>query len=311
MSSLRETYLEIFDSINFEKIIDHPNILIAASFWETDRYEAAKTCYRFMRIIDDLVDNHKSMNKITGDEEKEKLTGDVTGWLNLILNGGPNDPFQKELKAAILKFRIPVWPLEAFAKSMIYDICHDGFETLQTFISYAGGASVAPAAIFVHLAGLKHSNGAYSEPDFNVREAAQACAIFSYLVHIMRDFQKDQLNNLNYFADDIISKYNLTRSMLSDISRGGTIPAGFRQMMEEYYKLAARYRDMTFDCIRSIWNHLEPRYQLSLEVIFELYLMVYERINIKSGNFTSVELNPTANESRERVYRTIINSKTL
>ncbi len=28
--------------------------------------------------------------------------------------------------------------------------------------------------------------------------------MFSYLVHIIRDFQKDQLNNLNYFADESI-----------------------------------------------------------------------------------------------------------
>lgn len=311
MSSLKETYLEIYRSISFEKIIDHPNILIAANFWEKDRYEAAKICYRFMRTIDDLVDNQKSLKKITGDDEKEKLTGDVTEWFNMLLNGDTQDPFQKELKATILKFRIPVWPLEAFSKSMIYDIFNDGFDSLQTFLDYAGGASVAPAAIFVHLAGLRHSDGVYSEPDFNVREAAQSCAIFSYLVHIIRDFQKDQLNNLNYFADDLMKKHGLTRKTLSEIAMGATIPAGFRQMMEQYYLLAAKYRDATFDCIKSIWNYMEPRYQLSLEVIFDLYLMVFERINIKSGNFTTAELNPTAEESRERVLRTIMNSKTL
>ena len=31
--------------------------------------------------------------------------------------------------------------------------------------------------------------------------------------------------------------------------------------------------------IQTIWPHLGPRYQLSLEVIFNLYLMVFERIN--------------------------------
>ena len=37
-----------------------------------------------------------------------------------------------------------------------------------------------------------------------LRSAATPCAMFSYLVHIIRDFQKDQQNNLNYFADDVM-----------------------------------------------------------------------------------------------------------
>jgi hypothetical protein len=35
--------------------------------------------------------------------------------------------------------------------------------------------------------------------------------------------------------------------------------------------------------------------------------MVFERINIKNGKFTSEELNPTPEETRERVYNTILN----
>jgi len=104
-------------------------------------------------------------------------------------------------------------------------------------------------------------NDRFIDPPFNVKEAAIPCAIFSYLVHIIRDFQKDQFNNLNYFADDRIIK------------------------------------------IRPL---MEPRYQLSLEIIFDLYLMVFERINVDKGSFTSLELNPTPEETRKRVYENII-----
>lgn len=51
---------------------------------------------------------------------------------------------------------------------------------------------------------------------------------------------------------------------------------------------------------------MEPRYQLSLEIIFDLYLMVFERINVDKGSFTSLELNPTPEETRKRVYENII-----
>ena len=171
--------------------------------------------------------------------------------------------------------------------------------------------SVAPAAIFVHLAGLKKENGVFMEPSFDVREAARSCAIFSYLVHIIRDFQKDQLNNLNYFADDLIEKHGLSRKMLYEIACGANVTEGFRRMIREYYDLADEYRVRTFNCIKNVWPHLEPRYQLSLEIIFELYLMVFERIDPENGNFETDKLNPSPAESRERVYKTILNSRTL
>jgi phytoene/squalene synthetase len=308
---LRDQYLDIFNKIDFEKIKDHPNILIAASFWEEDRYRAAKTCYKFMRAIDDLIDDHKSAAVVISDSEKSKFLSDVDRWLKMIYDGGSENLMHRELTETIREFCIPSWPLEAFAKAMIYDINNDGFSTLQTFIDYSGGASVAPAAIFVHLAGLRKEDGKFSAPAFDVREAAQSCAIFSYLVHIIRDFQKDQLNNLNYFADDILQKHGLTRTDLALIARGAPVTDGFRKMMEEYLNLAAFYKEKTFKSIENIWPYLEPRYRLSLEIIFELYLLVFERIYPETGQFTTAELNPAPAETRQRVLKTIMNSRTL
>jgi phytoene/squalene synthetase len=311
MNALQEKYLEIFNLIDFEDINDHPNILIAARFWDEKRYVAAKTLYKFMRSIDDLIDNYKAANKTISEFKKQSLTDDVDNWLKIIMKGNGDNPFQQELTETITKFRIPSWPLESFAKSMIYDINNDGFPTLNSFLEYAGGASVAPAAIFVHLAGLRERENKYSEPAFNVKEAATSCAIFSYLVHIIRDFQKDQLKGLNYFADDLIAKHGLGKGELYKIGSGGHIGDGFRELMREYYLLADEYRQKTYDCIRVIWPYLEPRYQLSLEIIFELYLMVFERIDIKDGKFTTEELNLSPDETKQKVYETIMKSKSL
>jgi phytoene/squalene synthetase len=190
---------------------------------------------------------------------------------------------------------------------MIYDINNDGFPTLNTFLEYAGGASVAPASIFVHLNGLQKINGLYENPPFDVKWAATPCAIFSYLVHIIRDFQKDQLNNLSYFADDLIIKNGLSRKALNEFANGKPVNNNFRNLIEHYYLLADRYRRKTYDIIKEIKPMLEPRYQLSLEIIFDLYLMVFERIDLKNGKFTTEELNPAADETRERVYNLIMN----
>jgi hypothetical protein len=57
--------------------------------------------------------------------------------------------------------------------------------------------------------------------------------------------------------------------------------------------------------IQEIRPFVEPRGQLSLEVIFALYHMVFERIDIEKGTFTSKELNPTWQEIKERVGQVI------
>lgn len=130
--------------------------------------------------------------------------------------------------------------------------------------------------------------------------------MFSYFVHIIRDFQKDQMNNLNCFAQDVTLKNGLTAADLRKIAEGGSVPAGFRRIIEEYCQYADSYRRQTLEIIDVISLLLEPRYRLSLQIIFNLYLMVYERIDVEKGSFTTAELNPTPAEIRERVYQTIV-----
>jgi phytoene/squalene synthetase len=297
----REEFIALFESIDFEKIIDHPNILIAANFWDEERYQAARTCYMFMRTLDDLIDNHKAEHNGIAEEEKDHLKGSLNQWMDMLRAGKNPEPFSNGLTETINRFRIPLWALEAFAESMLYDINHDGFATIGDFVQYAGGASVAPASVFVHLAGLQKNDGVYSEPPFNVRRTASPCAMFSYFVHIIRDFCKDQLNNLSYFSDDIIYRHNLTRADLKNIALGAPVSDGFREMMREYYRITDGYRISTLKVIRDVCPLLEPRYRLSLEIIFDLYMMVFERIDPDKGSFSTEELNPTPSETRERV----------
>ena len=298
-------FLDTFYSIDFEKIIDHPNILIAAHFWDHERYQAARNCYKFMRAIDDLIDDYKTEHMTIAPENQAQFAIHVNKWINTVMEKTQNNPLQAELIETIQRFCIPSWPMEAFAQSMIYDIYHDGFPSLEAFIDYAGGASVAPASIFVHLCGLTKQNGNYIAPVFDVKRIATPCAIFSYLVHIIRDFQKDHLNNLNYFPDDLIAKYNLDRAKLLLMAKGMPVDQGFRNMIRELYKVASYYRLKTYEMIREIRPLLEPRCQLSLEIIFTLYLMIFERIDIEEGTFTSEELNPTPEEIKERVWQVI------
>lgn len=307
MNSHKEKYLSIYNSIEFNKIKDHPNILIAARFWSHERYCAAEIFYKFMRKIDDMIDDYKASHKSIAVPEKEVFISKVNEWLSMIIQSEECNPLGNEIISTIEKFRLPLWPLETFARSMLYDINNNGFPTLDSFIKYSEGASVAPASVFVHLNGLSQNNGSYVPPSYDIREVATPCAMFSYLVHIIRDFQKDQLNNLNYFADDILEKHRLSRFDLKEIAFGHPVSDNFRRMIGEYYNLADDYRDKTYKMLEKILPYHTSRYQLALMIIFNLYLLVFEKIDVVKGSFISTELNPTPEETRQRVYDTIIN----
>lgn len=296
---------EIIAAIDFEQIRDHPNILIAARFWEDDRYHAAKVCYRFMRMIDDLIDDRKSNGKPLTEMEKECFTRNVEEWLERLRFSFSDDPFVQELVHVIERFKIPSELFDNFSNAMIFDVHETGFSSFQEFLDYAEGASVTPASVFVHLCLLHKQDGDYLPSEHNVIKIARPCAVFSYLVHIIRDFQKDQLNHLNYFALDILEKYGLTPPDLYQVATTGVVPEAFRAVIAEYYGYAEQYRLQTEEVLRTLEHQTNSRYFLSLRIIYELYLQVYERIDVASGSFTTEELNPTPGENRERTLRTI------
>lgn len=132
---------------------------------------------------------------------------------------------------------------------------------------------------------------------------ARPCALFSYLVHVIRDFQKDQHENLNYFALDVLERNNLTSGDLKKIAGSGNIPLEFREVIRFYKNKAEEYRLETLKQIHHLQNHVNDRYMKSLKIIFQLYLSVYNRIDVDNGSFTTEELAPTNEEIADMVMR--------
>jgi len=305
MEPLDKIVNDTLGKIDFDKIKEHPNILIAARFWEDDRYQAAKTIYKFMRYIDDMIDDRKSLQAKLSCMEQKIFSERVNNWIDCLGLETRNDPFFSEVSETINRFRIPLHFFYHFARSMVYDITHNGFNTFDEFMDYTEGASNGPASVFVHLCSLENRNGNYIPFSGNISEIARPCAIFSYLVHIIRDFQKDQLNNLNYFSLDILEKNGLSAEILRNIADGEKIPAGFRNLIREYKSIAGIYKSETEKMIKSLEGRLEPRYYLSLRIIYDLYLKIYDRIDPENGRFTAEELNPTPDQVRESVTECI------
>jgi hypothetical protein len=71
------------------------------------------------------------------------------------------------------------------------------------------------------------------------------------------------------------------------------------------FRLAAVERQKSGSAVARSRKHLQPDYQLSLELVFDLYLQVFERIDPANGTFTSVELNPSPAEMRDRVMSVV------
>lgn len=301
MVKYNSTKLDFSLNLDFNEILTNPILDIAARFWEDDRYDAFRTCYRSMRIVDDLVDNRKAAEGAITDIERERYIRIIEDWIDSIKQRQPTDTFQDKLIAAIERFEIPVWPWERLASAMTYDLTHDGYPTFISFLRYCEGAAVAPASVFMHLCGVIEKDGVYIKPIFNIRKAARPLAIFSYLVHIIRDFEKDQKNNLNCFAHNLLKQHRLTIPELKRIAEMQDIKPSFRSMMAQYAGFAEYYREKARRTIDRTLPYLKPRYQLSLEIIYSLYLQIFERIDPENSSFTATELNSKPDEIQDRI----------
>lgn len=309
MDDINSTYLNFTKTEDFNQILSNPILDIAARFWEKERYEAFRICYRSMRIIDDLIDDRKATGEEISKEEKEHLTKLIDNWLKHFNEKDPIDAFQKELLNILEKFQIPQWPWIKLGKAMKYDLNHSGFESFLDFLRYSEGAAISPASVFMHLCGVQNKNGNYLPPSFDIRKAARPLALFSYLVHIIRDFEKDHKNNLNYFAHNILEDYSLTLEDLSNIASGGKISDNFRQLTALYKDIALYYRKTAKNKLDEISAQLNNRYKLSLDIIYNLYNQIFERIEPETGLFTADFLNPTPSEIKSEIDNIIKNNQ--
>jgi phytoene/squalene synthetase len=293
--------------VDFSNILTNPILDIGARLWEKERYEAFRVCYRSMRKIDDLVDHKKAEVSVISNEDTRQMEAMMAGWLDTVRQKDFSDPFNEEFCFYLDKFRIPLWPWERLIEAMVYDLKHRGFKTFLTFVRYARGAAIAPASIFMHLCGVRRQSENYRKPDFDIRRASRPLALFSYLVHIIRDFQKDQANDLQYFADDLLAEKGLGITDLRNVAATGQISGAFRELMATYVRIAEFYRNKARNTIAQISPMLQPRYQLSLEMIYQLYLQIFERIDPHRGTFTGAELQPEPAEIDRRIRSVLDN----
>lgn len=305
MQKIDTSYLNFLEKPEFNDILTNPILDIAARFWENDRYDAFKVCYRSMRIIDDLVDGQKAGGHTLTNIEKKQIEDIIRNWTDDFSNGKRTDNFQTALLDIKDRFKIPLWPWMRLSKAMIYDLYHNDFTSFLVFLRYSEGAAISPASIFMHLIGVSQNDAGYSVPKYDIRLAARHLALFSYIVHIMRDFQKDQLEGLNYYALNQLEIFNVKKEDLKNAAESGELSDNVRKLFKTYYNFASYYRTKARKTIDSVLPLLAPRYQLSLEIIYSLYNQIYMRIDVSNGNFSESELLPTASDVKSQIDNTV------
>ena len=299
------TKLDFALHLDFGSILTNPILDIAARLWEDDRYDAFRVCYRSMRRIDDLVDHRRADQSPITPAEVESIEQSINGWVASAMSGHSTDPFTREFLSTMATYRMPLWPWERLSRAMIYDLTHNGFTSFHQFLRYSEGAAISPAAVFMHLCGIHRGENQYRDPAYDIRLAARPLAIFSYLVHIMRDFEKDQREGLNYFADDLLRAHSLAPEKLRELAVNRTATPELRALMASCAKIASYYRRKARAVIDQTSPLLAPRYQLSLELIYSLYSQIFERIDPVQGQFSTEATNPLPADVQARIQLTI------
>jgi len=282
-----------------ETVGGRPILDLAASLWEPDRYAAFRVCYQAMREVDDLIDARRSRPVAIEEAERQAIGREVSR--RMLEDRGPVDPRLARLHDVRTRFRIPRWPWAHWTRSMLYDLEHDGFSSFLDYLRYAEGAAVAPGAIFVHLCGIRLVNGRYEAPAFDIRKAARPLAIFCYLVHVVRDFEPDQRQNLNYFPVRLLARHGLTRDDLRIIAEGGPVPPGFCGLLADYHRIAGRYADRARARLDEMATILAPPYLASVELVYGLYHQIYEKMCPRGQAFRSSDVRPSEGEIHGRI----------
>jgi len=144
----------------------------------------------------------------------------------------------------------------------------------------------------MHLCGVERDGERHRPPAYDIAAEARDLALFSYFVHIMRDFEKDQVRNLNYFADNMLAKHDLSRAQVRSIAESGRPNDAFRALIADYKAIAEFYRVRARRRLDRLQPQLGTQYAVSLEVIYQLYLQIFERVNPESGEFSGAALQP-------------------
>lgn len=224
-----------------------PNLYLAARFFEAPEiFKAFCAAYASMRIIDDVVDGLPDRESLSV-EQKQQALEKIQLWLSDVHAAFSLKPVEgpiwQALSDTFSKFDLPTDPWEDLAAAMAMDVEMPHFKDWRTLQKYMGGASVAPAVVFMHLVLTRIEDGEYMcQWSYDeVVEATEDLAIFCYWTHILRDASRDLEigeKGLIYIPLSELTQFGLTPDDLRRMKREKSATFAFKAMAEHLFRRA-------------------------------------------------------------------------
>jgi phytoene/squalene synthetase len=230
---------------------------VARLFPDRARFEAFCALYASMRWIDDEVDEGR-MTAAHLDRWEEAIAATFGG-------DGGTAAYGPALADTLARFEFPPEPWHNLLAAMRYDLEAKGFPSYGDFITYAEGATVAPAAIFATLLLQRPRDDGYRPalPYVQIRDAVRPAAIACYESHILRDAREDLQAGRNYFPRDELKAYHLSPAQGPD----GT----WRAYLRAYAMRARGGWQPALASLQQVEGPMTPRSRLMLHVLVEFY----------------------------------------
>jgi phytoene/squalene synthetase len=280
--------------------IQNKSILqISTLFWEKAPRDAFYTCYAAMRKIDDCADAIKATSKTVSNQTRKNAVEEIRAWN---LEGNSSDyPELPIVRTIFNEYNIPTQVWTQWLQSMIYDIYHDEFATFRSFVQYAEGVAIAPGMLYLYLlkpVSMPSHCMFYENPLYQL---ARPLALFSYLIHIIRDFQEDQQNHINNFPQDLLRHHGLTHDHLRQIAHQKGDVDRFRALVQQYCHYACYYRTRAIHQLNARSTIMDTMCHFCINLVLDLYRQIQELIDVEAGWFTTQELTPCPSAIQQRI----------
>ncbi len=268
-------------------------------FASAERYRAFCAFYAIMRVVDDRIDKFLVRKNFSADDRQAEI-GILRAWYNLVsacLDGRSlsareiarsNHHHTTELLAAFSEaaklFPVPSVLWDNFFSSMQRDLERHQFGTYSEFVDYAQGAAVAPTTIYLYLIAAERDgeDRAYHVPEyFDFMRCGRDLALFAYITHILRDFQKDLSagnQGLLYIAADDMATHGVTEQLLFSDLASGTASPPLRALARELVHRARTLLGRGRACLHALQGNLSPDRAFILELIVQIYEKIIEKI---------------------------------
>jgi|GEM_PF-2396646 len=192
--------------------------------------------YCAMRVIDDEVDDvFLALADSRRDAERPGVARRVEQWRNdaveslqgrYVTTDDTDDArIFVAMNATLGRSNMGTDAFHGLANAMQRDVAERPLAMWDEFLDYTEGAAVAPAAVFVFIlaAKVKRDGTSHASLSRPCADYARHLAIFSYLVHILRDLKADAERAPQHLTlpDDLLARAGLTKAQLQHAARQG------------------------------------------------------------------------------------------